>query len=152
MVKPKGPTAVSTLVNTPRGRITSLMNQWHEQQSLLTQVRRLLPDFVAAHCTDCVLENGRINIYTNGSAAANRLRYFVPTLLQQLSSRLSQPVDSIKVKIQPESSPSKGPTRKPNDVSQENQGIIKKTADCIEDPELSSALAKLADTIKRHSK
>ncbi|MEL6710970.1 MAG: DUF721 domain-containing protein [Pseudomonadota bacterium] len=130
--------------------LRQLRTRLQEQQRLLQQVQHWLPAPLSSHCHSAVLQQTRLVLAADSPVWANQLRYQTPDLLHRL--RTTHPsIAHIKVCSRPALNPST--LLRPTTTAQHHHDtskpalLINNTACQIEDPTLSLALQKLADTL-----
>ncbi len=130
--------------------LTNLAQSITEHQQLLDFVRALLPKSIAPHCLSAVRSESNLTLFVDSPAWSSRLRYLTPELLRSLNNH-SPRINHIKIRIIPTTNSGKidKPKRHPTPPSIEEAEQIKKTAEFIEDPELSAALRRLARHFKK---
>jgi len=130
--------------------LTNLAQSITEHQQLLNFVQSLLPKSIAPHCIAAVRNGTRLTLFVDSPAWSSRIRYLTAELLRSLNNHTPKIVH-IKVRIIPPSGNLKAnqPKRHPSRPSLEEVEQIENTADFVEDPELSAALHRLAQHVKK---
>jgi hypothetical protein len=135
---------VNDLLNSARP-LSWLSKKLAEQQSLLKQVRLLLPSPLDDHCSSAVLQNGKLVLLADSPVWASRLRYLSHNLQQQLGqkgftirriqSKVSIPEDLVKQQQK---------TRPIRPLSQANADLLRSVAESMENQDLKNALLRLS--------
>jgi len=110
-------------------------------QSLLSVLDQPLTD----HCRIACCDTEQLVLQVDSPVWASRLRYYIPTLLQELKQNIPdlQGLKSIKIHVAPASPP---PAEKPppqREISPAASRDIHAMAEAIEDPALREALKRL---------
>lgn len=82
-MKRRSPKSVRRLLKD-KPTLKSLEREVCARQALLAEVRRVLPDDVAAHCVAAQARDGELVVHADAAVWATRLRYFEPRLLDSL--------------------------------------------------------------------
>lgn len=129
---------------TARGRSNYLLRMLEKQQSLLEQVRNLLPAPVADHCLHARIDGTLLILHTDSSAWMTRLRFHGPHLVQALRPIAPQ-LTAVKTRIlisttHPE------PERRGSKLSASSAKSIQHMAEFVSDDKLRAALIRLGRT------
>ncbi len=128
----------------PKGRLAAVI----AHSDRLIRINRLMQAYLPPHLRD----HARIVaitpqvwiVQTESSAWATRLRYVLPTLRQQLSDELRQPVPGLKLRIEPaREAPSAAPPRRLT-LTEKNAEVLAGAARDVSDERLGAALLRLA--------
>lgn len=115
-----------------------------DSDRLVREVRRALPEAVAAHVCSAVIHDGTLLIHVDGPAWVTRLRCLGNPL-----PGISQRHDRIRIRVLPVSG---RPPRKvvaPPGVPAAARRALESAAATMDDPDLRAALARLAAHVKR---
>lgn len=116
---------------------------------LQKQLESLLPADLSAHCRVQNLRNGSLFLQADGPVWANRLRYQLPALQQQLTRLVKQePLRDIRVAVVPAQA-APHPLKRRATISSESAQLLQETANSTADPQLREALQRLANHAKR---
>jgi hypothetical protein len=127
-------------------RTAALMRVIEDNRKLLRLVRKRLPPPLDAHCLHAALEDGTLTLVTDSSVWGSRLRFFAPELSGSLSPAVG-PIESTRIRVQPESGPHGEPVRAGSGLrmSQETARLLREAAAAYGDSDLGRALRRLAD-------
>jgi len=115
--------------------------------ALSDELRRLLPDYLAANVEPGAIRDGTLTLFAAHNALAARLRHLEPTLLAQLQQR-GFPLRQIKIRVRPQ--PMREPIRsKQARMSATGAACLHELAQTLEPGALQQALARMA---ARHGK
>lgn len=114
---------------------------------LLQATRRLLPEELVPHCLHASLDGERLCLLTDGPVWASRLRFSVPQVLAGLAGGFPG-AREVRIRISPASADKQMPPARscPVALSEETVAHLRQTAACIDDPELSAAFLRLAES------
>lgn len=144
-----------TSMNSPRPLYKLLQGEKNQLADLVTttrQLRRLNQSLLSVldqpltdHCRIARYHSEQLVIQVDSPVWASRLRYYVPTLLQELKQNIPdlQGLKSIKIHVAPATPP---PVEKPpaqREISPAASQDIHAMAEAIEDPALRAALQRL---------
>lgn len=122
-----------------------LLERSRKLQRLEEKICQLLPEGLAEHCRIMNLKNGILTLSTTAPAWAARLRFSAPELLLQLRRRYAMQLQTVEVRILPQSSTeAESVSAHPMELSMQNATLLAKTARTIDHPELQEALYRLA--------
>jgi hypothetical protein len=129
--------------------LASLGERLSAQQALLERIRPLLPAPLEDHCVWAILRDSDLTLLVDSPAWANRLRYLVPQLKQQLLRHGLQ-VRNIRIKVTILRGDAGRRTRhrKANPLSRANAELLDCVARGIEDEGLRNALLRLSRRAK----
>lgn len=143
-------------MNTPRPLYKLLQGEKSRLAELVTTARQLrqlnqhllavLDQPLTDHCQVARYVAGELVIQVDSPVWASRLRYYIPTLLQELKKNIPalQGLKSIKIHVAPATP---GPVEKPpatREISPAASQNIHAMAEGIEDPQLREALQRLS--------
>lgn len=118
----------------------------------LKAIQRVLPDFLAAHCQDCVVKPNRLIIYSDSPLFTSQLRFYVPQLQTRLASEQGLSFREIQIRnLLQSTSPKIRPTHI-NIPSPEVAELLRVNAQTDVESELSIALNKLSETLARKNR
>ncbi len=124
--------------------IRKLLARSARQNSLLQQIRALLPKPLDAHCLAAVSRDSALVLYADSSAWASRLRFFSRNLIRELQQRGHSGIESIAIRVFIPDHARKQKLRSKTLLSKENARLLRQTAESIGDPALGSALIRLS--------
>lgn len=125
--------------------IASLLSSIERNAKLLREVRRILPQSLADHCSHAAIEDEVLILLTDSPAWGSRLRFFAPELLRSLHSPNGR-ATTCSVRIRPPSAPSaltSGAALKAR-LSDATVKHLLDTAGSVKDEEIAAALRRLA--------
>lgn len=136
---------ITQLLSSEEGRLATLSRRCIYLQQLENRVLHLLPAPLQAHCRVANYHSGQLILITTSPAWATRLRYHVPTLLNQLTavSELQQ-LQEIRIRISPSAAPILPAQALPRRIKPQTTALISTLAETLDDPALRRALQKLA--------
>lgn len=137
------------------GKVFALYKyQIETQTKLLQKIKSILPEHLSEHIHYCVLNNKKLSLYTDSAIWSSQLRFYHQTILQALLSTHSGVIETLQIKIIPQTVKQENPAEKQSKVlpSAENIDFILQQAEQQEDDTLKSALLKLGRTFKKKSK
>jgi len=137
------------------GKVFALYKyQIETQTKLLHKIKSILPEHLSEHVHYCVLNNKKLSLYTDSAIWSSQLRFYHQTILQALSSSHSGVIETLQIKIIPQTIKQENPAEKKSKAlpSPENIDFILQQAEQQEDDTLKSALLKLGRTFKKKSK
>ena len=107
-------------------------------------VLQLLPEDLSLHCRVLNLRSKALIVSAPSSAWAARLRFAAPELVRQLRSRYALDVETLQIRIRPQT-PENRPVRHTQPkLSLESANLLAQTAQNIEHRGLQEALVRLA--------
>ncbi len=119
----------------------SLLTQSRQLVKIEQAIRRFVPDEFAV----ASLHEGELLLTTASSASATRIRYRQRNILSSLRHAApGLPVDSIKIRVQPDVKKVEENQEESRFLSERNSHQIAETAKYIEDPALRKALINLS--------
>ena len=131
------------------GSVRPLLESARKLQRLEEKICLLLPEGLAEHFSVMNLRNGILTLSTTTPAWAARLRFSAPELLTQLTTQYKLQLQTVQVRILPQSSPDAEPAcPNPMKLSMQNATLLAKTARTINHPELQEALYRLATNVR----
>jgi hypothetical protein len=140
----KQPLKINKLLG--KGRLSSLLSRSRDLMETGTLLAELLPAPLNAHCRLLSIRNTVLVLAADSPVWAARLRFHAPQLEKMLTQRLAANRYTINVCVRPpetalERQPHK-PVKRPG-----RQGItaLQQAAQIVSDPELKTALLKLAN-------
>lgn len=117
------------------------------QQTLLADIRRILPGELAAHCVSARLHGQRLVLHTDSPVWASRLRFLAAELTSLLENS-GRSLREIKIKLLPASIQRSKPPN-PAYRSRTAAHIVAESAQHVESAALRLALQRLSQTLKR---
>lgn len=140
---------------TPHRASQYLAGQWANQVQQLRlldhSLKFSLPEPLRSHCWPAGISGNQLTLITDSSTWATQLRYQQQQILKQINSDLGLKLIKLRVRISSRQVFRKKtwPERK---LSQKSAEMIRQGALSVSDPELRSALNKLADTGSKRKK
>jgi hypothetical protein len=107
-------------------------------------VLQLLPEDLSLHCKVLNLRNKALIVSAPSSAWAARLRFAAPELVRQLRSRYSLDVETLQIRIRPQTPENRPARHAQPKLSMESGNLLAQTAQNIEHRGLQEALFRLA--------
>ena len=122
-------------------RSSYLLRMLHQQQTLLEQVRQLLPSPVADHCLHARIEGTQLILHTDSSAWMTRLRFHGPHLIKALLTRAPH-LKTLKTRVLI-TPPQFRPRCASRGISRHSAESIQNIAKSVSDDKLRAALLRL---------
>lgn len=91
------PPSVGNLIHRSMS-LRALADEAGVQQTLLSELRRHLPDMLAGHCSAARLRDQQLIVSVDSPAWATRLRFVAPQLLDSLRQRYPD-LEAVRVKV-----------------------------------------------------
>lgn len=121
-----------------------------QQQSLLQHIRSELPPALASHVLHCVVNEGKLVLYTDSAAWASQLRFLKQEILQATRNAQKTPLDKMQVRILADQvNPSPRTSKRAKIPSREKIAMMKSQANDIRDSQLQQALQRLSATLAK---
>ncbi|WP_456412343.1 DUF721 domain-containing protein [Thiolapillus sp.] len=142
----KKPRTVSNVV-TNSEQLGHLARMLQQQQSLLEQIRRLLPAPLGQHCIHARISGARLILHTDSPVWGTRLRFHAPQILQ---ATRDQAPNLSKLDVRIHLSSNIRPARKPlGSLPEKTATLVSQLADSIDDEAIRAALKRLSGTSNR---
>ncbi len=139
----KKPRTVSNVVNNSE-QLGHLARMLRQQQSLLEQIRQLLPAPLQQHCIHARISGARLVLHTDSPVWGTRLRFHAPQIIQ--AARQQAP-NLNKLDIRIYLSDSIRPGRRPlGSLPEHTAALVSQLADSIDDQAIRAALKRLSGT------
>ena len=145
----KQPLKINKLLGT--GRLAGLLAHSRDLGKMDILLAELLPAPLNTHCHLLSIRNSVLVMAADSPVWAARLRFHAPQLVKQLARRLSAKRCTIHVRVRPPEIPQ--PPRPQKAVARPGrQGItaLQQAAQSVSDPELKTALLRLANRSCNH--
>lgn len=121
-----------------------------QQQSLLRYIRSELPPALANHVLHCVVNEGKLVLYTDSAAWASQLRFLKQEILQTARNAQKAPLDKLQVRVLADQIHHPPRTvKEANLPSREKIVMMKIQANAIQDSQLQQALQRLSATLAK---
>lgn len=119
------------------------LEQDRREQTLVAEIRALLPGKLGAHCLDLKIADGRLTLFLDSTAWLTRARFLAGEILTSLKS---YHVDAIgfQIRLPEHESPEREAVSRRVQLSQAAAKHLMEAADHQRDPRLSEALRRLA--------
>ncbi len=143
------PKAVGDLLQNPA--LTHISKTLALHRRTLQAVRKVLPDFLAAHCQDCVVKPDRLILYCDSALFSSQLRFYVPQLQQRLAQEQKLSFRQIQVRNLLATTRPVTPPQPVTLPSAEVIAMLKANGEGEPASELGSAWLKLSETLKQQS-
>lgn len=128
-----------------------LLQRARQLKRLEEKICQLLPEGLAENCSLMNLQNGTLTLTTASPAWAARLRFFAPELLTQLKLRYSMQLQTVRVRILPQTeTDAETVFVQPMVLSMQNANLLAQTAKTVNDPGLREALYRLAANVREN--
>ncbi len=139
----KKPRTLSNVVNDSE-QLGHLARMLQQQQSLLDQIRQLLPKPLQQHCIHARISGARLVLHTDSPVWGTRLRFHAPQILQA-ARRQAPNLNKLDIRIfLPDSI---RPDRKPlGSLPEKTAALLRQLADSIDDQAIRAALKRLSGT------
>jgi hypothetical protein len=121
--------------------ISALMPQAERLNKLREILASLLPESLARHCSVANFKEGRVVVFAANGATAAKLKLMLPSLLEQLSRRVTE-VTGMEVAVQALASAPQI-AEKSAKMSLEAVSELGRLCEQLPDSELKSALARI---------
>ena len=151
------PKATDSIISKS-GHLKQLLATSKKHQKILSQIKQIFESnlhdhSLAEHCVFAQLDDNHLRLFTDSSIWASRFRFQSRSLLQALNQTGLQ-IKKIDVRVIPPTSiPSFQKHSEPaKKVSADTASNIMDTADSINDPDLKSALQRLARSAAKTNK
>lgn len=133
------------LLATPSGPLAALLQASQQHAALLAQIKRCLPDDLAAAVHTAVLSQGCLRLGVSNSAWASRLRFLAPQIRLWLAGWSHEAVASLEVHVLvAANTPSPKVADAPRTISAASRAHLEAVAQTSTDPRLAAALRALA--------
>lgn len=130
--------------------INPLRKQLRLQESVLSDIRQVLPDALTEHVTYCVINGKRLLLYTDNAIWASQLRFYSPVILDAAKPFFNDKTKpELVIKINKEISLPSGSSTKVNIPSIETIEFLKNLSQHTSDSRLQRSLAKLCMTLMK---
>lgn len=128
-----------------QGTFEEIIQRGRKLQQLTRRIQDLVDPVLAVHCQVVNLRAGSLIVACDSTIWATRLRYEVPSLLEDLRqySGLNDLVD-IQIRVQPVKQRAVQQPRRQIHLSNDAAHCVQQCANSISDPSLRSALERLA--------
>jgi hypothetical protein len=142
--------AVSKLLRIDKllggSKYASLLNRARALMSLEAHIRELLPAPLKEHCRLLAVRDETLVLAADSPVWASRLRFHAPLLVKQLSQLRAVNLRTIRVRVRPpEASTATPDYRRPaKRCGAAGTAAIQQAAESVSDPELKTALLRLA--------
>lgn len=127
-------------------KYASLLKRARAQMALEAQVRELLPAPLSEHCRLLAVRDETLVLAADSPVWASRLRFHAPLLVKQLSRLRGVNLRTIRVRVRPPEATAATPDlrRTANRCGTAGTAAIQQAAQTVSDPELKTALLRLA--------
>ena len=119
------------------------LEQDRREQTLVAEIRALLPGKLGAHCLDLKIADGRLTLFLDSTAWLTRARFLAGEILTSLKS---YHVDAVgfQIRLPEHESPERKTVNRRARLSETAAKHLLEAADHQRDPRLSEALKRLA--------
>jgi len=127
-------------------KYANLLNRARALMVLEAQLRELLPAPLNEHCRLLAVRDETLVLAADSPVWASRLRFHAPLLVKQLSRLRTVNLRTIRVRVRPPEATAAAPgsRRAANRCGAAGRAAIQQAAKTISDPELKTALLRLA--------
>lgn len=126
------------------------VNQIEQQQRMLQQVRKGLPDNLAKHACHCLISNGTLLVYTDSAIWASQLRFYNQTILANVVSVTHEAVQKMQIKVMTQNTGVHPPSVvQVNIPTLATIDMMQKQTACVSDKSLQQSLLRLNATLRR---
>ena len=134
------------------GRLADLLARTRDLRQLDALLAELLPDPLDSHCRVLSISKSVLVLAADSPVWAARLRFHAPQLVRQLAQRRPAMRYSIHVRVRPPETALPVTLRKPVAGRPGRQGVaaLQQAAQSVSDPELKTALLRLAERDAGH--
>ncbi|ADJ27205.1 protein of unknown function DUF721 [Nitrosococcus watsonii C-113] len=138
--------SINKVLKSAEGNLQRLLTRTKILQRLTFEVRQCLPQALSPRCLVANIRDNRLIMYTDTSAQANLLRYYMPNIIKHLQQCQEYPdLRRVVVKVRPPTPILSFPQeQRPPALSQENAALLRNTARRIKDSHLKSAFLRLS--------
>jgi len=145
----KQPLNISKLLAT--GRLAGLLEQARVLREMDALLEGLLPPPLNSHCRILSMGNNALTVAADSPVWAARLRFHAPQLADQLAQRLPGRRCAINVRVRPGETSHPVLQRRPaTRPGAQGAAALQQAAQTVSDPELKTALLKLANRRGKH--
>ena len=141
----RGPNSLTGVLRSS-GIARDLLSQAQDMQRLLTRVRMHLPSPLESHCRAALVKKRQLILFVDSPAWASRLRYYSRNL-KSLLLREGMRVERVSVRVMISDAPHQHHGKAAKKLSTDNASLIRQTAECIGDEDLSAALRRLGSHV-----
>jgi len=143
------PLKINKLLGT--GRLADLLARSRELRKMDTLLTELLPAPLNAHCRLLSIRNTILVLAAESPVWAARLRFHAPQLGRQLAEHLSAKRCTIHVRVRPPETALPPQSHKPvTRPGRQGVAALQQAAQTVSDPELKTALLRLANRDRGH--
>lgn len=128
-------------------KYASLLNRARALLALEAELRELLPEPLNTHCRLLAVRDETLVLAADSPVWASRLRFHAPLLVKQLSRLRTVKLRTVRVRVRPPEAtavPEPGARRTANRCGVAGTAAIQQAAQTVSDPELKTALLRLA--------
>lgn len=79
--------------------LDKLVTQIDQQKDLLSIVKSVLPENLAAHTLHCVIHDATLLIYTDAAVWSSQLRFYQTAVLETVTQHVQQSVQRVQVRL-----------------------------------------------------
>ena len=138
---PKSITLPAKMFLQPKGVLRNIF----AEARILLDIQAAVKEVVRVDVQVASLNQGELHLVTHSAAVATRIKYSQKTIIGALKTRKGvQPIDSIKVSVQPVVEKTKRELKSALPPNPENAKQLESAANFVTDPALQKALRKLA--------
>lgn len=138
---PKSITLPAKMFLQPKGVLRNIF----AEARILLDIQATVKEVVRADVQVASLHQGELHLVTHSAAIATRIKYSQKTIIGSLKThRRNQPIDSIKVSVQPSFEKPERELKAALPPNAENARQLESAANFVTDPALQAALRKLA--------
>ena len=139
----KQPLRINKLLGT--GRLAGLLARSSDLRKMDTLLAELLPAPLNAHCHILSIRSSVLVMAADSPVWAARLRFNAPNLVKQLTQHLSAKRYTIQIRVRPPEIPPAPLRHTVNRPGKQGIAALQQVAQAVSDPELKSALLRLAN-------
>lgn len=142
------PQSIQSLLHTATPDIADLIGRARFLERMRQSILEILPEAAGPHVRVAAYEGYRLRLHVTHGGWATRLRYMQPAIAQALAQRMRLNIEGVDIKVRPDPMPVAPPVVA-RVISERARAHLRQTAHYIGDPELATALERLAAAGRR---
>lgn len=139
---------LNTLLNAPPNGLKPILFKISENNRITFILKKQLPEFIALRFNQCTTKGKTLTILVDSSIWVSRLRFYIPSLLEEINQQADYNFDSIKVRVRPNILISRPAPRESKIVpSKAIIELLQESAEHTEEELLKKSLQRLSNTL-----